>query len=155
MAVAAAERRLKISTVYEEAATEYLKSRPPGATKSDDAMTAPLTQSKDVWPEGAAAAILKKLDNCQHFIQEINANTAGLIPMVDARALAVVIAALAKAGQEGIGTPEVRTLLNRSAFTNIKTTIVRDVLVRAGVASYADGRLFMTDVGAATIDRPV
>lgn len=148
MAVAAAERGLRISAIYEEACGAYLKARTPAASAAEPS-EAPPPASRRAIREGLEETLLKRLGACQHHIMEIHAVTACLLPAIDTRALAVVIVALAKAGSEGIGTPGIRTILNASAFTGVRTSTVRDVLVQAGVARYADGRLFIEDVDPA------
>ncbi|WP_437871805.1 hypothetical protein ACSD7O_01545 [Methylorubrum extorquens] len=135
MSVMAAERGCRNSDLYAEAVGGYLQAARRHPAGSLDAPAKPPA------PEGEKLdRILKVLDGHGQFIRGIQADTATMVPAVDPRALAVVIAAILKAGRDGLATPEVRALLDADGFRNVKTTSVRDVLLQAGVIHHRDGR---------------
>ena len=145
MAAAAAERGMKVSDFYAEATSAYLA----GVTRTAEPTSPPATKAKDEAqpiPDKAIKRILKHLDNQSQMISDIRVQTSDLVPLVGARPLAIVIAAMSKAGHQGLGTPEVRALLTATGFRDLKTTTVRDALIQAGVARYEDGQWILLEV---------
>ncbi|WP_411902752.1 hypothetical protein [Methylorubrum thiocyanatum] len=138
MSVLAAERGCRISDLYAEAVGGYLQSwrRPAGATPAvpEPASAPPFLR------DDALNRILKLLDDQGGMIRDIQASTASLVPEVEARALAIVIAAVAKAGPDGLSATQVRARLDSDGFRSVKTTSVRDTLLRAGVMHCRDNR---------------
>lgn len=139
MGVLAAERGMRTSDLYAEAANEYLQSwRRSGVRSSAVAEPGP-TPSPSMPVDDAIHRILKKLDGHSQILGDIRVNTTSLVPAVEARALAIVIVAVVGAGQEGITTSAAKSVLEKEGFRG-STSTVRDVLLQAGVITYNEGR---------------
>lgn len=147
MGVMAASRGCRISDVYAEAASQYLRSHGDDgeAAKPEPAVTRAECVASAAQREGIDR-ILNRLDGYGRMLVDIHAQTVDLVPIVETRPLAVVIAALTKAGSAGLGTGEVRALMTGEGFHALKTTTVRDALVQAGVARHQEGRWYIREV---------
>ncbi|MEN3230252.1 hypothetical protein PUR21_21855 [Methylorubrum rhodesianum] len=143
MSMLAAERGCRNSDLYAEAVGGYLQAARRHPAGSLDAPAMPLAPGCDKLDR-----ILKVLDGHGQFILAIQADTASMVPAVDPRALAVVIAAVLRAGTVGLATPDVRALLDANGFRSVNTTSVRDVLLQTAVVHYRDGRWMDRDAAA-------
>lgn len=147
MNLLAASRGCRISDLYTEAATRYLKSQ----DGSEEFQKPEPTMSEVAWAsqsekKAETDLVLKRLDGYARMLSDIKAQTADLVPSVGPRPLAIVITALAQAGSAGLETSEVRALMTGEGFPALKPTTVRDELVQAGVARYQAGRWYIRDV---------
>lgn len=142
ISVLAAESGRRISDIHAEALGEYLQSRRPPETDAQEVlrMKTKAVPSVPANEQGSLGSVLRLLENQAHMMVDIQASTASLVPAVETRLLAIVIAALAGSGAAGLATPDIRALLNDHGFGGVRTMIVRDALLQAGVARCEDGR---------------
>ena len=145
MSVLAAERGMRTSDLYAEAVAEFLQTwRRPGGRTSVVEQVGP-APSTGVPVDDALHRITKKLDGHSQMIVEIQTYARSLLPEVETRALAIVIAAVLNAGPEGIETPAVRSALAKEGFRGLKPATVREALLQAGVLARNDERWRVRD----------
>lgn len=140
MSVLAAERGTSASDLYAEAVAEFLQAwRRPGGRTSTVERAGPVPSS-GVPVDDALHRIIKKLDGHSQMIVEIQTYARSLVPEVETRALAIVIAAVLNAGPGGIDKSDVRSALAKEGFRHVPPPKVRDALLRAGVLAPDEDR---------------